>query len=181
VAEAVRYSEEGATKCIGLTIETRPDYCLTPHLTDMLSYGCTRLEIGLQSIYEDVARDTNRGHTVAAVQECFCLAKDAGFKVGWCCPSFRGGGGAPGGCFGGRAVVDRGWTGKGAVSIHPIQYGSLMCPPSSPITYTSTAHDPFPDPVPPPPLFVAPGGVPHDAGPAQCGLGARPGVLQGIL
>eukprot|EP00877_Chromochloris_zofingiensis_P012826 jgi/Chrzof1/7798/Cz02g36320.t1 len=81
VDEAVKYSEESRTKCIGLTIETRPDYCLTPHLTDMLSYGCTRLEIGLQSIYEDVARDTNRGHTVAAVQDCFCLAKDAGFKV----------------------------------------------------------------------------------------------------
>jgi hypothetical protein len=40
-----------------------------------------------QSTYEDVARDTNRGHTVAAVGECFQLAKDAGFKVGvmvWC-------------------------------------------------------------------------------------------------
>lgn len=48
----------------------------------MLSYGCTRLEIGLQSTYEDVARDTNRGHTVAAVGECFRLAKNAGFKVG---------------------------------------------------------------------------------------------------
>lgn len=48
VAEAVRYSEESRTKCIGLTIETRPDYCLTPHLTDMLSYGCTRLEMGVQ-------------------------------------------------------------------------------------------------------------------------------------
>ena len=47
----------------------------------MLSYGCTRLEIGLQSIFEDVARDTNRGHTVAAVGECFHLAKNAGFKV----------------------------------------------------------------------------------------------------
>ncbi len=47
----------------------------------MLSYGCTRLEIGLQSTYEDVARDTNRGHTVAAVGECFRLAKNAGFKV----------------------------------------------------------------------------------------------------
>jgi elongator complex protein 3 len=47
----------------------------------MLLYGCTRLEIGLQSIYEDVARDTNRGHTVEAVQKCFELAKDAGFKV----------------------------------------------------------------------------------------------------
>ena len=35
-----------------------------------------------QSVYEDVARDTNRGHTVAAVKDCFVLAKDAGFKVG---------------------------------------------------------------------------------------------------
>lgn len=59
----------------------RPDYCLAPHLRQMLSYGCTRLEIGVQSTYEDVARDTNRGHTVAAVKDCFCLAKDAGFKV----------------------------------------------------------------------------------------------------
>ncbi|KAL4428137.1 hypothetical protein ABPG75_002226 [Micractinium tetrahymenae] len=81
VAEAVRYSEQSRTKCIGMTIETRPDFCLTPHLSQMLSYGCTRLEIGLQSTYEDVARDTNRGHTVAAVGECFHLAKDAGFKV----------------------------------------------------------------------------------------------------
>lgn len=48
-----------------------------------------------QSTYEDVARDTNRGHTVAAVGECFHLAKDAGFKVG----------GVWGGCLGaGRAL-----------------------------------------------------------------------------
>nr|CAG8604631.1 8209_t:CDS:10 [Entrophospora candida] len=61
--------------------KTRPDYCLKPHLSQMLRYGCTRLEIGVQSIYEDVARDTNRGHTVKAVTETFQLAKDAGFKV----------------------------------------------------------------------------------------------------
>ena len=71
----------------------------------MLSYGCTRIEIGVQSIYEDVAKDTNRfysthtchsnnnkavsndfitlnrGHTVAAVCNSFQLAKDCGFKV----------------------------------------------------------------------------------------------------
>ncbi|XP_027589269.2 elongator complex protein 3 [Pipra filicauda] len=81
VAEAVRYSEHSLTKCVGITIETRPDYCLKRHLSDMLSYGCTRLEIGVQSVYEDVARDTNRGHTVKAVCESFHLAKDAGFKV----------------------------------------------------------------------------------------------------
>ena len=41
-----------------------------------------RLEIGVQSVYEDVARDTNRGHTVRAVCESFHQSKDAGFKVG---------------------------------------------------------------------------------------------------
>uniref|UniRef100_A0A8C1JWB9 Elongator complex protein 3 n=1 Tax=Cyprinus carpio TaxID=7962 RepID=A0A8C1JWB9_CYPCA len=81
VTEAVRYSERSNTKCVGITIETRPDYCLKRHLSDMLAYGCTRLEIGVQSVYEDVARDTNRGHTVRAVCESFHLSKDAGFKV----------------------------------------------------------------------------------------------------
>lgn len=93
-----RYSEQSKSKAIGITIETRPDYCLRPHLrydfnllskriliylylSQMLRYGCTRLEIGVQSVYEDVARDTNRGHTVRAVSESFHLAKDAGFKV----------------------------------------------------------------------------------------------------
>merc|ERR1712223_1125856 len=74
-------AEKSLTKCIGITIETRPDYCLKRHLSDMLLYGCTRLEIGVQSVYEDVARDTNRGHTVRAVCESFTQAKDAGFKV----------------------------------------------------------------------------------------------------
>ncbi|CAK7224557.1 Elongator subunit [Sporothrix bragantina] len=81
VDEAVAAGEMSNTKCVGITIETRPDYCLQPHLSSMLRYGCTRLEIGVQSLYEDVARDTNRGHTVAAVAETFCLAKDAGYKV----------------------------------------------------------------------------------------------------
>ncbi|KAL9184631.1 hypothetical protein ACHAXT_012601 [Thalassiosira profunda] len=81
VEEAVRYSEQSTIKCIGITIETRPDYCLKPHLSEMLGYGCTRIEIGVQSVYESVARETNRGHTVSAVANSFHLAKDCGFKV----------------------------------------------------------------------------------------------------
>lgn len=81
VDEAVKLGEQSLTKCIGITIETRPDYCTETHLDDMLRYGCTRLEIGVQSVYEDVARDTNRGHTVKAVCETFSVAKDAGYKV----------------------------------------------------------------------------------------------------
>jgi elongator complex protein 3 len=81
VKEAVAYSEHSHSKCVGITIETRPDYCLKPHINDMLLYGCTRLEIGVQSVFEDVARDTNRGHTVEAVKKCFRLSKDSGYKV----------------------------------------------------------------------------------------------------
>ena len=81
ITEAIHYSEQSNQKCIGITIETRPDYCLKPHISNMLQYGCTRLEIGVQSVYEDIARDTNRGHTVRAVCESFQLSKDAGFKV----------------------------------------------------------------------------------------------------
>lgn len=45
VREAVKFSEQSRTRCIGLTIETRPDYCLTPHLTQvyMLSL-CSQAE-----------------------------------------------------------------------------------------------------------------------------------------
>eukprot|EP00178_Gracilaria_changii_P027454 TRINITY_DN878_c0_g1_i1.p1 TRINITY_DN878_c0_g1~~TRINITY_DN878_c0_g1_i1.p1 ORF type:complete len:572 (-),score=90.27 TRINITY_DN878_c0_g1_i1:2654-4369(-) len=81
VLEAVRYSEHSYAKCVALTIESRPDHSSPHHLSAMLEYGCTRLEIGVQSVYEDVARDTNRGHSVQAVCDCFRLAKDAGFKV----------------------------------------------------------------------------------------------------
>lgn len=81
VREAVRYAEHSQAKCVALTIESRPDYAAPSHLGAMLEYGCTRLEIGVQSVYEDVARDTNRGHSVQAVCDCFRLAKDAGFKV----------------------------------------------------------------------------------------------------
>jgi len=80
-AEAIQFSEQSNTRCVGLTIETRPDYCQRRHLHEMLGYGCTRLELGVQSTYEDVARDTNRGHTVKAVAEAFKMAKDCGFKV----------------------------------------------------------------------------------------------------
>jgi elongator complex protein 3 len=81
VEEAVQVGSESKQKCVGITIETRPDYCSRSHLNKMLLYGCTRIEIGVQSVYEDVAFDTNRGHTVESVCESFCMTKDAGYKI----------------------------------------------------------------------------------------------------
>jgi elongator complex protein 3 len=40
VDEAVEAGEMSNIKCVGITIETRPDYCLDPHLSSMLRYGC---------------------------------------------------------------------------------------------------------------------------------------------
>ncbi|KAH0819496.1 hypothetical protein GEV33_003295 [Tenebrio molitor] len=50
------------------------------NLHDALS-GHKSSSVEEASVYEDVARDTNRGHTVKAVCETFNLAKDAGYKV----------------------------------------------------------------------------------------------------
>lgn len=41
VDEAVRYSEQSRSKAIGITIETRPDYCLRPHLRFVPHYFMT--------------------------------------------------------------------------------------------------------------------------------------------
>jgi elongator complex protein 3 len=42
IDEAVRYSERAKSKAIGITIETRPDYCLKPHLRSVgLAPPCT--------------------------------------------------------------------------------------------------------------------------------------------
>lgn len=79
--ESLEYSEQSKIKCIGITIETRPDYCFKPHISEMLVYGCTRVEIGVQSIFEFIAKETNRGHTVKSVKYSFSLCKDSGYKV----------------------------------------------------------------------------------------------------
>ena len=73
------------TKCrlVGITIETRPDYINTREIKLMRELGVTRVELGVQSIYDDVLRLVNRGHNVASTIEATHLLKDAGFKVSY--------------------------------------------------------------------------------------------------
>ncbi|KAL0228384.1 hypothetical protein RCL1_004527 [Eukaryota sp. TZLM3-RCL] len=81
VEEAVLFAERSKYRCVGLTIETRPDYCSPVHLVEMLSYGATRLEIGVQSPYQDVLTAMNRGHGLDEVKLCFRDSRHHGFKV----------------------------------------------------------------------------------------------------
>ena len=79
--EAIKINESAEHRCVGLTVETRPDYCFEPHVDLMLSYGTTRVEIGVQSVYDDVLALVQRGHTVEDVVKATRIAKDAGLKV----------------------------------------------------------------------------------------------------
>ncbi len=74
-------NETAVIRCIGLTIETRPDYALEPHARKMLQQGCTRVELGVQTIYDDALAKINRGHSVADNKKAIKVLKDFGFKL----------------------------------------------------------------------------------------------------
>ena len=68
-------------KCVGLTIETRADWAKKEHADRMLAQGCTRVEIGIQSVYDDVLSRIQRGHTTRENIEAVRLLRDIGFKL----------------------------------------------------------------------------------------------------
>jgi elongator complex protein 3 len=79
--EAQKLNETSKIRCVGFTVETKPDYCKKNHIDLMLELGITRVEIGVQSLQEDVYRNINRGHTIDDVYDCFQVAKDSGYKI----------------------------------------------------------------------------------------------------
>ncbi len=76
-----RKNENSAIRCVGLTIETRPDYGKLEHGNELLRLGATRVEVGVQSVYDDVLKKIHRGHTVEDTRESFRVLKDLGFKI----------------------------------------------------------------------------------------------------
>ncbi|MEM0231117.1 MAG: tRNA uridine(34) 5-carboxymethylaminomethyl modification radical SAM/GNAT enzyme Elp3 [Candidatus Woesearchaeota archaeon] len=70
-------------KCVAMCIETRPDYCREKQINEMLRLGTTRVELGVESIYEDVLKRIKRGHSVSDVIAATKLMKDAFLKVGY--------------------------------------------------------------------------------------------------
>lgn len=74
-------NEHAKTKCIGLVIETRPDEIDLKEVIRMRKLGATRVQIGVQSLNDDVLVLNKRGHDVAKTQEAFKLLRSAGFKI----------------------------------------------------------------------------------------------------
>jgi elongator complex protein 3 len=74
-------NESAEYRSVGLTIETKPDWCRPEHVDMLLSYGATKVEIGVQALRDEILSRSNRGHTVQDTLDAFRVARDAGLKV----------------------------------------------------------------------------------------------------
>jgi len=81
--EAHRLNESAKHRCIGMTVETRPDWFKREHADNVLALGATRVEIGVQILDDDVLKFVRRGHTVLDTVMASRTAKDAGLKLGY--------------------------------------------------------------------------------------------------
>jgi len=81
--EAKRNAETGTIRNVGITVETRPDWAKQAEVDHMLSMGVTRVELGVQNIYDDIYALVNREHTVRDVTEATRVLKDSGLKVAY--------------------------------------------------------------------------------------------------
>jgi elongator complex protein 3 len=79
--EARQLNENAEHRCVGLCIETRPDFCGEEEIRSMLDFGTTRVELGVQTLDDEVHLLTKRGHGVAEVVSATRLLRDYGFKV----------------------------------------------------------------------------------------------------
>lgn len=78
-----KINETARHRMIGVTIETRPDWLSDEEILHLRNIGCTKLEIGVQSIDEDVLKWNNRGHDSSTVIEATTRLRDAGLKVAY--------------------------------------------------------------------------------------------------
>ncbi|MBI4994032.1 tRNA uridine(34) 5-carboxymethylaminomethyl modification radical SAM/GNAT enzyme Elp3 [Candidatus Peregrinibacteria bacterium] len=81
--QAQKKNESAKHRCVALTLETRPDWINEKEIIRMRELGATRIEIGVQSLYDDVLNLVKRGHKTDATIRATQLLKDAGFKISY--------------------------------------------------------------------------------------------------
>lgn len=78
---AQRENEKAHARCVGLVIETRPDHLPDEEVRRILRLGCTKVQIGIQSLSDAVLEQNHRGHDVAATRRAIEKLRGAGFKL----------------------------------------------------------------------------------------------------
>ncbi len=76
-------NEMAKCRIVGLTLETRPDYIDAQEILNFRNLGCTRVELGVQSIFDPVLKINKRGHGIQETIDATKLLKDAGFKINY--------------------------------------------------------------------------------------------------
>jgi elongator complex protein 3 len=79
--EQQRVNETAGCRSVGLVIETRPDNISPAEVIRIRRLGCTKTQIGVQSLNDLVLTKNNRGHQVDATRKAFKLLRQAGFKI----------------------------------------------------------------------------------------------------
>jgi elongator complex protein 3 len=79
--EAKKLNESTEHRCVGLCIETRPDFCGDTEIKSMLDFGATRVELGVQTLDDSIHCLTRRGHGADEVVSATGLLRSYGFKV----------------------------------------------------------------------------------------------------
>jgi len=74
-------NEHAACRCVGLVLETRPDHVSAEEVLRLRRLGATKIQLGLQSLSDDVLAANQRGHTLADSRRAMGLLRRAGFKL----------------------------------------------------------------------------------------------------
>jgi elongator complex protein 3 len=68
-------------RCVGLVLETRPDYIDKTEVINLRRLGATKIQIGIQSLDNKILQANQRGVTVNQIKRAFRLLRTAGFKI----------------------------------------------------------------------------------------------------
>ncbi|HNP75401.1 MAG TPA: tRNA uridine(34) 5-carboxymethylaminomethyl modification radical SAM/GNAT enzyme Elp3 [bacterium] len=78
---AQHQNETAKHRCIGLTLETRPDFITKKEIVRLRRLGCTRVELGLQHLNDKILKLNRRGHSAKDSAKAISLLRTAGFKI----------------------------------------------------------------------------------------------------
>ncbi|PSP55472.1 tRNA uridine(34) 5-carboxymethylaminomethyl modification radical SAM/GNAT enzyme Elp3 [Halobacteriales archaeon QS_1_67_19] len=81
--DVIAENEHKDVRAIGITFETKPDWCDPEQIDRMLDLGGTKVEVGVQTTYERINREMHRGHGVQASIDANRRLRDAAFKIGF--------------------------------------------------------------------------------------------------
>lgn len=81
IEEAQEANVTSEHRCVGLTVETRPDVFDENQIKYAMKLGATRVELGVQILDDDILKFVNRGHDIEAIRKCTKNCRDNGLKV----------------------------------------------------------------------------------------------------